>query len=276
MNDPIASENTSLFTVRATHNPHRWLLSVREDICVGPEGNTFLFGGVGLASSIIAMERTTGRPTIWATAQYLSYARPGAVVDLDVHIPVGGKYTTQARVIGHVDDKEIFTVNAAMGSRPGDISEQWVDAPDAPVPEDCQLREHWRKNATSLHNQLEVRMVKGRQGLECVGGEKSDDGHVVMWVRPKNHAIVIDSGVLGVIADFIPSAIGHAIGRDAGGNSLDNTVRFRKIVPTNWVLCDIQIQGIHGGFVHGQMQLFSENGELMATASQSLILRVRS
>ncbi len=276
MVDQISSDNVGLFNVRATHNPHRWLLSVLDDICVGPADSSFLFGGVGMASSIVALERTTGRPTIWATAQYLSYARPGSIVDLDVHIPVGGKYTTQARVIGHVDDKEIFTVNAAMGSRPGDISAQWVHAPEAPKPEECPVREHWRKNAVSLHHQLEVRMVKGRQGLDCVGGEMSDDGHVIMWVRPLNPETEIDSGVLAVIADYIPSAIGHAIGRDAGGNSLDNTVRFRKVVPTRWVLCDIQIQGIHGGFVQGQMQLFSENGELMATASQSLILRIRS
>ena len=40
----------------------------------------FMFGGVGLASAIGAMERTTGRPLIWGTAQYLSYARPPSVV----------------------------------------------------------------------------------------------------------------------------------------------------------------------------------------------------
>jgi len=264
-----------LFDLQATHNPHRWLLPVEPKICVGPEGSTFLFGGAGLASSITAMERTTGRPTIWATAQYLSYARPGAIVDLDVHVPVEGKYTTQARVIGHVDAREIFTVNAAMGSRPGDISEQWVSAPPAPAPEQCPLREHWRSGAAGLHNEFEVRVVKGRQGLECAGGDKSDDGHVVLWARPLDRAVVIDSGVLAVIADFIPSAIGHAIGRNAGGNSLDNTIRYRHIDETDWVLCDIQIQGIHGGFVQGQMQLFSQDGQLMATASQSLILRVR-
>jgi acyl-CoA thioesterase-2 len=264
-----------LFDLRATHNPHRWLLPVEPKICVGPEGSTFLFGGAGLASSITAMERTTGRPTIWATAQYLSYARPGAIVDLDVHVPVAGKYTTQARVIGHVDDREIFTVNAAMGSRPGDISEQWVQAPAAAAPEQCLLREHWRSSSAGLHNEFEVRVVKGRQGLECAGGEMSDDGHVVLWVRPLNREIAIDSAVLAVIADFIPSAIGHAIGRNAGGNSLDNTIRYRHIEQTDWVLCDIQIQGMHGGFVHGQMQLFAQGGQLMATASQSLILRVR-
>ena len=62
----------SFFDLRATHNPHRWVLPVVPSLCVGPPGNVFLFGGVGLAASIAAMEGTTGRPLIWATAQYLS------------------------------------------------------------------------------------------------------------------------------------------------------------------------------------------------------------
>src|SRR5918911_2464150 len=56
---------------------------------------------------------------------------------------------------------------------------------------------------------------------------------------------------------------------------LDNTLRIRRIVPTDWVLCDIRILGIHGGFGHGAMYLFARDGELMATASQSVIVRVR-
>jgi len=46
-------------------------------------------------------------------------------------------------------------------------------------------------------------------------------------------------------------------------------------VPTDWVLCDIRITGVHGGFGHGAMHLYAQDGELMATASQSLIVRVR-
>ena len=74
----------SFFDLRATHNPHRWHLPLTPELCVGPPGQMFMFGGVGLASAIAAMEGTTGRPLIWATAQYLSYARPPSVVDLDV------------------------------------------------------------------------------------------------------------------------------------------------------------------------------------------------
>ena len=117
--------NPPFFDLRATHNPHRWFLPLSEDLCVGPPGDSFMFGGVGMAAAISAMEGTCGRPVIWATAQYLSFARPPSVVDLDVRAPTRGHYTTQARVIAHVGDREILTVNAALGARPGDISHQW-------------------------------------------------------------------------------------------------------------------------------------------------------
>lgn len=64
------------FDLQATHNPHRWYLPLTDEVCVGPPDNLFMYGGIGLASAIAAMERTCGRPVIWATAQYLSYARP--------------------------------------------------------------------------------------------------------------------------------------------------------------------------------------------------------
>jgi acyl-CoA thioesterase II len=44
-------------------------------------------------------------------------------------------------------------------------------------------------------------------------------------------------------------------------------------VPTTWVLCDVQAQAAARGFGHGHMRLYAEDGTLMATASQSIILR---
>lgn len=262
------------FALQATHNPHRWYLPVEPGLCVGPPGKTFMFGGVGLAASITAMERTCGRPAIWATAQYLSFARPPSVVDLDVLVPVSGKHTTQARVVAHVGDREILTVNAALGSRPGDLSHQWARMPDVPPPDECEPRpSHRFSDGTDLHSRIETKVVKGRYGIERTGGKLSDDGHVVLWVR-SNEGLATSSGLLAIIADFVPSAVGNAIGRNAGGNSLDNTIRFRRIVPTDWVLCDLRIHGVHGGFVHGRAHLFAEDGELMASASQSMILRI--
>ncbi|MGA0599515.1 acyl-CoA thioesterase [Caulobacter sp. KR2-114] len=261
------------FDLRATHNPHRWYLPLTPKVCVGPPGNQFMFGGVGLASAIAAMERTCGRPVIWATAQYLSYARPPQVVDLDVWVPVEGKYNSQARVVSHVDDKEIVTVNAALGARPSELSRQWMEAPDVPRPQDCPAGDHWRGEEEDLHSRLETRVAKGRYGDQVVGPQ-TDDGRLILWIRPIGD-YAIDSSMLAVIADHVPSGIGSALGRNGGGNSLDNTIRIRHIVPTEWVLCDIRIHGIHGGFAHGSMYMFAEDGELMASASQSVIVRQR-
>jgi len=261
------------FDLRATHNPHRWYLPVDSSICVGPPGNVFMFGGVGLASAVAALERTTGRPLIWATAQYLGFARPGSVVDIDVWTPVEGKYNTQANTKGHVDDKEIISVSAALGARPSELSAQWTERPAAPPPEDCDPSEHWRASAESLHSRMEVRIVESRPGQDPVGHPTSD-GKTLLWVRPRE-GFAIDASMLAIMADFVPRGIGAALGKNAGGNSLDNTLRIRRIVPTDWVLCDIRITGVHGGFGHGEMRLYAQDGELMATASQSLIVRVR-
>lgn len=259
--------------LQATHNPNRWHLSIIDRLTVGPPGKAFMFGGVGLASAVMAMEKTCERPAIWATAQYLSFANPPSVMDLDVIVPVHGKYNSQARVISHVGDREVLTVNAALGERPSEYSEQWAFMPEVAKPEDCDPRpQRFQKDGESLHKHIDARVVKGRYGIGASEGELSEDGHVQLWVRMKDD-LPIDSSALCIFADFVPSAVGNALGRDAGGNSLDNTIRFRQIVPTDWVLCDIQIHGVHGGFVHGRMHLFAQDGTLMASASQSLILR---
>ena len=105
-------------------------------------------------------------------------------------------------------------------------------------------------------------------------GHPVTDGRSLLWARPRE-GYPIDSTMLAVMADFVPQGIGNVLGKNAGGSSLDNTLRIRRIVPTDWVLCDIRISGVHGGFGHGAMSLFAQDGELMATASQSLIVRVR-
>jgi acyl-CoA thioesterase len=44
--------------------------------------------------------------------------------------------------------------------------------------------------------------------------------------------------------------------------------------PTEWVLCDIRIQALAGGYGQGVAYLWSESGSLLATASQSMSVRL--
>jgi acyl-CoA thioesterase-2 len=262
----------SFFDLQATHNPHRYFLPVTRGIAVGPPDRLFLFGGVGLAAAIEAMERTTGRPVIWATAQYLSFARPGSIVDFDVRVPTEGRHSSQARVIGHIDDKEIITVNAALGARPMGSDGQWVAIPVVPPPLDCPEVTHWRGSLDDLKDRFEKRLAGGRYPTGAPMDGVSADGRMLLWVRAREGQPV-GAAMLAVIADFVSEAIGNAIGRLSGGNSLDNTIRYASHEPTEWVLCDMRIEMVHAGVVHGAMHLFAESGALLATASQSLILR---
>src|SRR5690348_10764456 len=94
-----------------------------------------LFGGCGLGAAIQVLEQATGRPLVWATAQYLSFARPPSVLNLDVTEVVRGHQISQARVVGQVDGEEIFTVNAALGRRGNQFSGSWAIEPSVPPPE---------------------------------------------------------------------------------------------------------------------------------------------
>ena len=51
-----------------------WRLPVVDRITGGRSGS--LFGGVGLAAGILALESATNRPPIWATGQYVSRLAP--------------------------------------------------------------------------------------------------------------------------------------------------------------------------------------------------------
>ncbi len=266
--------DAKIFDLQSTHNPHRFVLPVEEGMCVGPPGGMFLFGGMGLASSVMALERALDRPAVWATAQYLSYAQPGSVLDLDVIAPKAGRNITQARLVGKAGEREIFTANAALGSRDMDLEQQWVQAPDAPKPEDCPDLAELRGMRAGLHSRLETRVARGRWGWQQDDNQPATDGSSLLWVRSRE-GWPVNAALLAVVADYVPGGSAPALGRRAGANSLDITLRLiNPDHPTEWILCDLLVYATRSGFIHGRAHLFAEDGTLMATSSQSGILRI--
>lgn len=254
--------------LEATHNPYRWLLPISQGICT-PGG--FLFGGAGLGAGIAALEGTTGRPVIWATCQYLSYARPPEVMDLDVTVSVSGRQTSQARVVGHVADREILTVNAALGTRSDAFDATWAEMPDVPGPDECPPRMERFAEGSWLHSRLELRQAAARPFDQLVG-HPMPGGRSALWAKLPE-VLDMSAAALAVLGDYVPFGIGQALGRLAGGNSLDNTLRLGAVQPTDWVLLDIRLHQVARGFAHGDVLLWSEAGRLMACASQSTIVR---
>lgn len=255
--------------LQPTHNPYRWVLPIHPGICT-PE--PFLFGGCGLGAAIAALEGTTGRPVVWATCQYLSYARPPEVLDLDVTVAVAGHQTTQARAVGHVADREVFTVNAALGSRPMDAQGTWAEMPEVPPPAECPVRPmRIETGGVSLTDRLDIRLAAARNWDE-LPGPGMPGGRSALWARLPD-VLEMSSAALAVLGDYVPFGIGQALGDRAGGNSLDNTLRLGRVVDARWVLLDIRVHQVVNGFGHGDVHLWAEDGTLMATASQSTIVR---
>lgn len=253
--------------LEATDDPLRWRLPVSPGVS---SPGRFLFGGCGLAAAVAALEAASGRPTVWATAQYLSYAPTGTTLDIEVILAVAGRRTTQARAIGRLGGQEILTVNAALGQRPLELAAAFTSPPPVPPPTDCPGRDLRNRHADTVLGRVETRMALGRQ-LDQLDGELGD-GRCALWARVPGH-LEPSAATLAVLGDLVPSGISQALGQQAGGNSLDNTLRVVRLVPTVWVLCDIRIDAIANGFGHGQAHLWSEEGSLLATASQSVIVR---
>ncbi|MHB8467009.1 MAG: acyl-CoA thioesterase [Acidimicrobiales bacterium] len=233
-------------------------------------GSAFLFGGCGLAAAIEAMEIASSRPCVWATAQYLSFATVGSTLDLDVTLAVTGHHTTQARCVGHVGDQEILTVNAALGHRDGAEVGLWAERPDVPPPDRCESRTHFREMTDTIMDRVDVRIAAGRQFTDLDGTYGS--GRSALWARIPE-LLEPSAAALAVLGDFVPSGVAQALGARAGGRSLDNTLRVVEVIPTEWVLVDLRIHAIQRGFGHGLAHLWAEDGALLATASQSVVVR---
>lgn len=258
--------------LRSTHNQHRWYLPVTEGIATR---GRFLFGGCGLGAAVAALERTTGRPLVWATAQYLSYAMIDDVVDLDVLVSVAGHATTQARLVAHVGEREVLTVNAALGSKQHPARGQYVDFPDLPSPQECPRRPPREEDERSIMTRLDMRLAKGRQ-WDDLEGHPVGDGRSALWVRlPDDDGSPLDvsAAALAILGDYVPFGISQSQGVWWPSNSLDNTIRIVSLAETEWVLVDVRVEGVGGGFGHGTVYLWSESGVLLAAASQSALLR---
>jgi acyl-CoA thioesterase-2 len=257
----------TFFGLERTGEPNTWRMPIVPGLT---SGRRALFGGCGLGAAIEVMEQVTGRPCVWATAQYLSYASPPSVLELDATEVVRGHRISQARVIAHVGETEVLTVLGALGERPLPDVGQWAVRPDVPPPDECPPRPHMNQFEDTIRSRLDERMAAGRPFFELDGME--GNGNSAIWVRLPE-LLEMSAAALAIIGDFVPSGIGQALGRRAGGNSLDNTLRVAHRVPTDWVLADIRVHAVADGFGHGLVHLWAEDGTLLGTASQSTIVR---
>jgi acyl-CoA thioesterase len=179
---------------------------------------------------------------------------------------VGGR-VTQGRAVGSVGNREILTVNAALGQDQRALNRIWVEPPVVPPPEECPGRFLPPMFRNTIMDKVEVRVAKGL-AFEEMNGEPGDPDSA-LWARVPGHLTT-----LAIFGDYVSGSASQTLGRRSMGRSLDNTLRVVQLKPTEWVLCDIRIHAIINGYAQGVAFLWTQEGELLATASQSFVVRL--
>jgi len=227
-----------------------------------------LYGGTALAAACAAMEVVTGRPTLWASVQLVSSAVRDEVVDVHVEVVAAGRRIDQVRVSATVDDRLLF---AAVGStatpRAGAITGTGPRMPRV-APPDADAgplfgRERWEHDGETGHHRV-AQFVEAT----ALDDEQEGPGHVLMWARLRDEDTTT-AAKLGFLADMVPIAICRAAGVMGAGTSLDNSLRVGHLVDSEWVLMELQGHVAADGYGYGDARLWSPDGVLLGSASQT-------
>jgi acyl-CoA thioesterase len=218
-----------------------------------------LYGGTGIAVMVATMEAETARDSLWTTVQYAGSADIGERIDCHVEVLANGKRTSQVRMTATVGDRIVLAAIGATGqARTGPIEAAMSTMPEVPSPDECDAwgsMRHWHDpdKPTSWLQIAEMRHV--------------EDGGAI-WARMKA-AGPQTRATVAFLADMVPSSVVRAAGKMGGGTSLDNSLRYGRLVDTEWILLDMDPWFGSGGYVHGAARVWSEDGALLGVASQT-------
>lgn len=218
-----------------------------------------LYGGTGIAAVVATMEAETAREALWATVQYAGSADLGERVELHVEELARGKRTSQVRTTATCGGRTVLAAIGATGQLKSDDSaiELTVGSmPDEGGPADA---DEWGPRPEMLER-IDVRAASW---LAIAEMRQLESGRI--WARMR--AGLQSRATLAFLADMVPSSVVRAAGRMGGGTSLDNAVRYGRLVDTEWVLLDFDPYLAAGGWVHGGVRLWAEDGTLLGYAS---------
>lgn len=237
-------------------------IEITPDLCVGPPGHSYFFGGACLGMAVEAAARVVERPVVQASAQFFRFMPRGALMDIEVHPKAGGKTLAQATVIMRIANEEVTRVSLGLGCRDGFEAHQWISAPLVPPADECSLQHILPPQDAHAQflERIEAREISGN----------AEGGRTLLWLRRRDGG-PNDRMALAAFADFLPLALGRGTGRPGGGNSVDNVLRLLDEAGPGWILCDMEISAAVHGFAHGSLRLWSQEGKLLSIGAQTLI-----
>jgi acyl-CoA thioesterase len=238
-----------------------------------------LYGGAAIAVSIAAAELVSERTALWMTTQFVSTAGKDAEVDVVAEVLAGGRRTNQVRVTATAAGGDV--VFASLGAtghhKPEGLAGEFEHFPTVSSPDES---ERWTSPATGMAKAAGVGEIPNAPrssgfGLaielrepEMLDHPDPGPGRLCLWVRRRDRE-PITPAIAAYLADVVPLGIAYALKVVAAGTSLDNTIRIGSFEETEWLLLDLRPHLAVGGYGHGVAHLWTIDGHLLATASQT-------
>jgi acyl-CoA thioesterase len=226
-----------------------------------------LYGGTGVAASVMAMEAATQRDALWVLTQFVAPAQVGSRLDWTVERLAMGGRIAQLRVSATVGDALIFcALGATARPKPDGLDGRFLPMPAVvDGPEDSGPLHRRPPGAPA------VEWAPGYQRhveLREATAAAPEPNQMLLWARMRRSAPMTRAG-LAFVADMIPVAVARAAGRQGAGFSLDNAYRFGAFPETEWVLLDLRGDLATSGYGHGSLEAWTSDGVLIATGSQT-------
>ncbi len=264
---------TEEFLGLSTHADGTKSLTMTDRLLGGGSGS--LFGGVGLAAGLIALEAETEQPPVYVTCQFASTVSPPAQLTFTTEILARGRTASQGQVTGVSDGQTILVVLGATGKRREELRGIWRHMPEVAPPDACTPLQRLH-DTESLHVHVDVRMARGMFGFapeDAIGrGTASGDASTMFWARMPG--VQHEAASLALMADYLPSAVGNSLDQRVFCSSLDNTIRFVEPIepdPTSeWLLFESHVEFVAAGFATNRGFIWSRDGRLLASANQSM------
>jgi acyl-CoA thioesterase len=227
-----------------------------------------LYGGTGLAVSVAAMEAATDRPILWASTQFVSQPFLGATIQWEVERLAVGKRAAQLMLRATADGAVAFVAIGSTGTPADDgLTGEYLQMPKVSPPDGAPPRVSSLPSVPNPESWTLLVELREAEVLE-------DDGPpVAFWARLRNGGALTPAAI-AFVADMVPLGVARSAGKLGAGSSLDNTMRFRGgVADTEWVLLDLQGDFANGGYGHGTVRMWTQDGALVATGSQSASMR---
>jgi acyl-CoA thioesterase len=236
------------------------------------------FGGFTMALIAEAARGWAGGRVRSLSANFISPVMLGEQLSLEprpLHI---GRRVKQLQVEGGVAGRPVISsavVLGEAGDQPGTHDHGARDGggrprasqPPSPVtsvppPEECPQRSYRFRKPGSFIDVIDARLASP----EPTPGTRAE-ASVLLWTRLD--AELSDAARLTALSDHLPYLVVRALPGVRHATTVSATVRLSSAPATEWILLDIRLLGLDGGFCTGRVRMWSQAGALVASAGQT-------